>query len=50
MLPGKQFVLFCVVGVITTVVDFGIFNLLTRPATGWRRIPANLVSVTVAMA
>ena len=50
MLPTKQFLLFCVVGVITTAVDFGIFNLLTRPAVGWRRIPANLVSVTVAMA
>ena len=50
MLPAKQFLLFCVVGVITTVVDFAIFNLLTRPAVGWRRIPANLVSVAIAMA
>jgi putative flippase GtrA len=50
MLPAKQFLLFCVVGVITTAVDFAIFNLLTRPAAGWRRIPANIVSVTVAMA
>ena len=50
MLPAKQFLLFCLVGVATTVVDFAIFNLLTRPAVGWRRIPANTVSVTVAMA
>jgi putative flippase GtrA len=50
MMPAKQIVLFCVVGVLTTIVDFGIFNRLTRPAAGWRRIPANLVSVTVAMA
>ncbi len=49
MLPAKQFLLFCIVGVITTVVDFGIFNLLSRPAVGWRRIPANIVSVTAAM-
>lgn len=49
MLPAKQFILFCVVGVATTVVDFAVFNLLTRPAVGWRRIPANLVSVAAAM-
>ena len=49
MLPAKQFLLFCVVGVATTVIDFAIFNLLTRPAVGWRRIPANLVSVATAM-
>jgi putative flippase GtrA len=50
MLPAKQFLLFCLVGVSTTVVDFAIFNLLTRPAVGWRRIPANIISVSVAMA
>ena len=50
MSPTKQFLLFCVVGVITTFVDFGIFNLLTRPAVGWRRIPANIISVAIAMA
>jgi putative flippase GtrA len=50
MLPAQQFLLFIVVGVITTAIDFGIFNLLTRPAVGWRRIPANVVSVAVAMA
>jgi putative flippase GtrA len=50
MPAGQQLLLFVVVGVLTTAVDFGIFNLLTRPAVGWRRIPANIVSVTAAMA
>jgi putative flippase GtrA len=49
MLAGTQFLLFCVIGIITTVIDFGIFNFLTRPAVGWRRIPANILSVTIAM-
>ena len=47
--PAVQFILFCGVGVITTAVDFAVFNALTRPAIGWRRIPANIVSVTTAM-
>ena len=50
MVPAKQFLFFCLVGVATTVVDLGVFNLLTRPAVGWRRIPANIVSVSTAMA
>ena len=50
MLPAAQFALFVVVGVTTTMVDFGVFNLLTRPAAGWKRIPANIVSVATAMA
>lgn len=50
MLPAIQFVLFCAVGVATTVIDFLMFNLLTRPAVGWGRIPANMVSVALAMA
>ena len=49
MLAGQQFLLFCVVGVSTTLIDFAVFNWLTRPAMGWRRIPANMVSVTAAM-
>ena len=48
MLP--QILIFCVVGVITTLVDFTVFNLLTQRRIGWRRIPANVVSVTTAMA
>lgn len=48
-MPLKQLLLFCVVGVVTTAIDFVVFNLLTRPALGWRRIPANVVSVTCAM-
>jgi putative flippase GtrA len=47
MIP--QILLFCVVGVITTVIDFAIFNLLTCKRVGWRRIPANIVSVATAM-
>jgi putative flippase GtrA len=45
----SQFMLFCVVGVITTAVDFAIFNLLTCRKVRWPRIPANIVSVTAAM-
>jgi putative flippase GtrA len=50
MTLAAQFLFFCVVGVITTVLDFAVFNLLSRSAVGWRRIPANVVSVGVAMA
>lgn len=46
----SQFIIFCGVGVITTLIDFAVFNLLTRQAAGWKRIPANIVSVTTAMA
>jgi putative flippase GtrA len=49
MLPAVQFILFCAVGVTTTLIDFTIYNLLTRPSLGWRRIPANILSVTAAM-
>ena len=49
MLPAQQFLLFCIVGVSTTVIDFAIYNFLTRPAVGWQRIPANTVSVATAM-
>ncbi len=49
MLPAIQLILFGAVGVATTVIDFSIYNLLTRPAVGWRRIPANMVSVLIAM-
>ena len=49
MWPAKQFLLFCLVGVTTTIVDFAVFNLLTQPAVRWRRIPANIVSVAAAM-
>ena len=49
MTSAKQFLLFCVVGVITTVIDFALFNLLTGRAFRWRRIPANILSVGVAM-
>lgn len=48
MLP--QILIFCLVGVATTAIDFAIFNFLTGRAAGWRRIPANVVSVAIAMA
>jgi putative flippase GtrA len=49
MESSRQFLLFFVVGVLTTVVDFAVFNLLTGRRLRWRRIPANVVSVTIAM-
>lgn len=44
-----QFIQFGCVGIGATIIDVGIYNLLTRPAIGWRRIPANIVSVTAGM-
>jgi len=49
MTPTIQILLFVVVGVITTVLDFAVFNLLTGRRLQWGRIPANVVSVSVAM-
>jgi putative flippase GtrA len=43
----RQFLQFGCVGIGATIIDVGIFNLLTRAAVGWRRIPANIVSVAV---
>lgn len=40
---------FGLVGVLNTLVDFGIFNVLTNKRVGWKKIPANLASTTVAM-
>jgi putative flippase GtrA len=39
---------FAVVGVINTVIDFGLYNLLSSKA-GFSLIEANMVSTTVAM-
>ena len=50
VLSAKQFAVFCIVGVTTTIVDFAIYNLLTRPPTRWGRIPSNIISVATAMA
>jgi putative flippase GtrA len=47
--PAIELILFCAVGLATTVIDFFLFNLLTRPVVGWARIPANFVSVSAAM-
>lgn len=44
-----QFGGFLVVGALTTALDFLGYNLLTRRPPGWGRVPASLVSCTVAM-
>jgi len=41
--------LFALVGVANTVLDFAVYNVLTSEWVGWQRIPANVVSTTVAM-
>jgi putative flippase GtrA len=46
---AQQFGFFFVAGVLTTLLDFFIYNLLTRPPVRWPRIRANCVSVTVAI-
>src|SRR5215216_5981670 len=40
---------FGLVGILNTAIDFAIFNALTSKKAGWKKIPANLVSTTVAM-
>ena len=40
---------FILVGCASTTIDFAIYNLLTSRRVGFRRIPANLVSTSVAM-
>lgn len=37
------------VGTLTTALDFLVYNLLARRPPGWARVPASLVSCTVAM-
>jgi putative flippase GtrA len=43
-----RFLKFCVVGVIGTAFDFGIFNLLHN-VLGWNRVVSNTFSVTAAI-
>jgi putative flippase GtrA len=43
-----RFLKFCVVGVIGTAIDFGIFNLLHN-VLGWNHILSNTLSVTAAI-
>jgi putative flippase GtrA len=40
---------FGIVGVLNTLIDFGIFNLLTSRLVKMSRVPANICSTTVAM-
>lgn len=40
---------FGLVGILNTFVDFVIFNVLTNKRIGLRKIPANLISTSVAM-
>ena len=42
-----QITLFCLIGLINTLLDFVIYNLLTKKLS---RIPANILSTSVAMA
>jgi putative flippase GtrA len=43
-----RFLKFCVVGIIGTAIDFGIFNVLHN-ILGWDRILSNTLSVTAAI-
>ena len=45
----QQLSLFCIVGLANTMLDFGLYNALTRKPLGWSRIKANFASTTVAM-
>jgi len=40
---------FILVGAANTLLDFAVYNLLSGRAVGWSRVPANLVSTSVAM-
>ncbi len=46
---AQQFSVFLVAGVFTTLVDFTVYNLLTRRPLHWPRIRANCVSVSAAI-
>lgn len=45
-----QFGLFAIVGMANTLLDFCVFNLLTRKPIGFTRIRANLISTSIGMA
>lgn len=44
-----QFATFSLVGLANTLLDFCVFNFLTRKRLGMPRIPANLISTSVGM-
>lgn len=46
---GTVLAKFGLIGVLNTIIDFVIFNILTNKRLGWGKIYANLVSTTVAM-
>jgi putative flippase GtrA len=48
-LPVKQVLLFCVVGVFSTSVDFTVYNLLTSRRFAFSPVQANVCSTTAAM-
>ena len=45
----REFGLFLLTGAMTTLIDFLVYNLLTRKALAWSRTTANLLSSMVAM-
>ncbi len=40
---------FGLIGILNTVIDFVLFNVLTSKKVGWGKITANTLSTTVAM-
>lgn len=40
---------FGLVGILNTAIDFILFNILTNKKIGLKKIPANLISTTIAM-
>ncbi len=45
----QQIAKFGAVGVLNTIIDFSIFNVLSSKKIGWGKIPSNIASTTVAM-
>ncbi len=45
----REFGLFLLTGAVTTLIDFLVYNLVTRKAVAWPRTVANILSSAVAM-
>lgn len=43
----EQMLCFCLVGIINTMLDFVVYNLLTNKAVGWPAIYSNIISLTI---